>query len=690
MKKGRIKYLFFSLTLALFVASVTAYSETLVKVSGDNQSGIQGYPLREYFTVRVVSGKDAKPSANVPVSFAVVSGYAGSHPKAMKSEPTLSSPLTLTDADGYARTRLSLGYPYTGEVYVAAVTRQTMGSPVVFRAQAKSKHWGIILILEITGGLGVFLFGMFFLNDAITKATGHKLRELLVRLTGSPIRGMTTGLFVTIFNQSSSATTLLEVSLVSAGLLTFYQTMAVTMGAELGSTITAQLVAFNISEFAVLIAGGGFFISFFAKTKKLQNTGNAILGFGILFLGMKIMTDLMVPMRSYEPFLELMKSVENPFVGILTGMVFTLLVHSSGATSGIVIALALAGAISLNQAIPLNLGAQIGTCVTAALGSIGRGREGKRVALWHVFHQTAGVLLVLPFLMLLNYNNEPSWIYFVKWFTQTFFNSTDPARQIAMAHTLASLFNALVFFPFLPLMNTLFCKIYPQVEEEKPFGPRYIDDGLVNTPSLALEQARKEIVREGNIVLEMMKQSVRVFDSRDLRLSETVSLMDIRADTLRNAVVPYLTKLAQNSVLNEEQSKLEIKLLYILEDYESVGDIIDKNIMPLARKKLENNLWFSDEGWKDIIALHTRVMDNLKRSIKAVEDNNLEVAALVASTKVEIDGYEAELRKRHISRINSGLQESLETSSVHLDLIEQFKRVNSLVAAVANTLLGKI
>ncbi len=225
------------------------------------------------------------------------------------------------------------------------------------------------------------------------------------------------------------------------------------MGAELGSTVTAQLVAFRLSEYSVVIAGAGFYVSFFGKSNKIKNIGNILLGFGLLFLGMQIMTDLLAPLRNYGPFLELMKSAENPILGILAGMVFTMLVHSSGATSGIVIALALAGGVSISQAIPLNLGAQIGTCVTAALGSIGRGREGKRVALWHVFHQSAGVLLIFPFLTIVRYHGEASWIYFIKWFTLHFIRTDDPARQIAMAHTLAFALNVMIFFPLLPYMK---------------------------------------------------------------------------------------------------------------------------------------------------------------------------------------------------------------------------------------------
>ena len=684
------KYLLISLLCATVCGSAVLASEKIVKVSGDGQSGIEGYPLREDFVVSVVSAETGKPLKGVPVSFTILTHWDNTFKAPIKMMPSLSSPVAITGPDGYAGTRLNLGYPYTGEMFVSASTRGTIGAPEVFRAESKAKNWLFMMVLEITGGLGIFLFGMFFLNDALQKITGHKLRELLVTLAGSPSRGISTGLFVTLFNQSSSATTLLEVSLVSAGLLTFYQTMAVTIGAEVGSTITAQLVAFRLSEFAVLIAGAGFFVSFLAKSKKVKNIGNAVFGFGIMFLGMKIMTNLLLPMSSYGPFLEFMKSVENPVFGILSGMVFTMLIYSSGATSGIVIALALAGAISLNQAIPLNLGAQIGTCVTAALGSIGRGREGKRVALWHVFHQSAGVLLVFPFITFIHCGGEPAWIYFIKWFTQRLFYSHDPARQIAMAHTLVSVFNALIFFPLLPYMKNMLCSIYPPVEEDKPFGPVFIDEGLINTPSLALDQARKEIVREGWIVQEMMDDSLRVFDARDIKLSETVSLKDVRADVLRNAVVPYLTKLAQNSVLNEEQSAQEIKLLYVAAYIESIGDIIDKNIMPLARKKLENKLWFSDEGWKDIVDFHSRVAENLRRVVGSLEKNDDEPARLVASIKSEINGYEAELRKRHIDRINSGLQESLETSSVHLDLLEQLKRINSLATSAANTILGRI
>src|SRR3989339_226808 len=673
--------IFLSLLCALLFAFSADASQKIEVVSGNNQIGIAGYPLPEDFCVKIVAEKGA-PLAGVPVVFSVIDDKHADN-------FSFSSPVAITDSLGLAATRLNIARGFYGDILIRASTKEAFPSPVIFKASSRNKNWLMILFLELVGGLGLFLFGMFYINDALTKIAGTKLRELLIYLTKNPLRGMGTGLLVTMFNQSSTATILLEVSLVSAGLLTFYQTMAVTMGAEIGSTITAQLVAFKLTDYAVLIAGLGFYISFFSKTKKWIQAGHVILGLGIIFLSMRVIADTLAPLREYAPFMQAMESVSNPLFGIFIGLVFTMLIHSSGATAVIVIALALAGAIDLRQAIPINLGAQIGTCFTAALASIGRGREGKRAALWHVLHQSAGVLLIYPFLSFVTFHGEPAWVYFVKWFTSTFFATFDVARQIAMAHTLSAVINALIFLPFLPAARDLLLKAFPSGEEEKPFGPKYLDDILLETPSLALEQARKEVIREAEIVLVMLRESLKVFDERDLKLRETVSLMDFRVDMLRNAIVKYLTKIGQGGLMNEEQSAQEIMLLYITADIETIGDIIDKNVLALARKKLENNLWFSDEGWQDIVAIHAKITDNLEKAITALKDNNLELAKLVAETKANINVYESSLRKKHISRLHSGLAESLETSSVHLDLIDNFKRINSYISSVGNSLTGK-
>ena len=664
--------------------------QKIQKVSGDGQAGIAGTPLKKDFVVQVRSEK-GEPVSGAPVVFTVVS-EAGQPPaeSISSAQAFFSSPVSITDKTGFATARLNLGAKSGGNIVITASTKESLGSPAVFSAYSRSKMWILALALGIIGGLGIFLFGMFYLNEALQKISGPNLRDILMRLTRSPWKGLGTGFFATLLNQSSSATTVLEVSLVSAGIMTFYQSLAITMGAEIGSTVTAQLVAFKISEFAVVMAGAGFYLSFFSKNKKWKQVGDALLGFGILFLGMKIMADLMVPIGQNDVFIEMMKKAENPLIGILIGLVFTMLIHSSGATSGIVIAMAIAGAISLNQAIPINLGAQAGTCITALLSSIGRGREGRRVAIWHVIHQIAGIIIVYPFLTVVLYHGEPAWIHFVKAFTAKFFLTSDTARQIAMGHTMLSVLSAAVFLPLLPLVNKLLMAVFPVSEKERPFGPIYIDEGLLENPSLALEQAKKEVVREGRLASEMYAEALQVFKTEDIHQSETVSLEDFRVDMLRNAVVPYLAKIGQNTVLNEEQSIKETQLLYITADFEAIGDIIDKNIMPLARKKIRNELWFSDEGWKDIVEMHSRVLANLEAVIDALEKDDTESAKRLRGVKQEINSYAAELRKRHIDRINSGLKESLETSSVHLDLIDQFKRINSYVSDIAVSFVGPV
>ena len=671
-----------SAVCAAFVPDL--HSAKIEIVSGNKQTGLVGEKSERPLVVRVISD-DGKPLKGIDVSFTVMQEPGQPYQKGKKSE--LCPPVAVTGADGTAFSEIMFGGPKPGSYVITADADKIKVTPAVFELTAMKRGWLVMVGLGVLGGLGVFLFGMFFLNESLQKVAGNKLKNLLIKLTDNPIKGLLTGLAVTGLNQSSSATTVLEVSLVSVGLMTFYQSMAVTVGAEIGSTVTAQLVAFKLSDYAAIIAGIGFFISFFSSAKKIKQVGDIILAFGILFIGMKIMSDALAPLKSYQPFMEMMEGVANPLLEILAGLIFTLIVQSSGATTGIVISLAIAGAITVRQAIPINLGASIGTCITAILGAIGRGREGKRVALFHTFHQTAGVILVFPFLTLITYKGIPAWNYFVEWFTKTFLGTTDIARQIAMAHTLISVFNAVWILPLLRVAYKFMDMVLPSKEEEKPFGPIYLDENLIQNPDLALVQARKEIAREGEIVLEMLRDTLNVFNMRDLKLSDTVSLKDVRVDILHNAIVPYLTKIGQLT-LSDEQSKEQASLLYITADIEAIGDVIDKNIMPLARKKFENKLWFSDEGWDDIAQLHERVTRIFEHAIIAIRDNNKEYARLVANSKPEIGAYESELRRKHIARLNAGLKESLETSSIHIDLIDQFKRINSHTASIGFVILG--
>jgi phosphate:Na+ symporter len=683
-----IKRLIVTLSILVCALSALFAGQRIIKVSGDEQFGIAGFPLSSDLVVQVLSEKNV-PLAGVPVSFVLIEQPAQPQTAKRHSEGSLSSYLVLTDSSGYASTRLNMGFPGTGHVIVSASAQGTIGDPAIFTAVSHKRNWILVLVLECIAGLGLFLFGMFYLNDSLKKIVGEKLKGILITLTGSPSKGLLTGFGVTLLNQASSATTVLEVSLVNAGLLTFYQSMAVTMGAEIGSTMTAQFVAFNLSSYAILIIGMGFFLSFFSNNKKRKNIGDMIIGIGIIFLGMKIMSDIIMPIRSYGPFLDIMKSLENPIYGILAGLIFTAFVRSSGVTAGIVIALAMSGAVNLQQAVPVLLGSGIGTTFTALMVAAGRGREGERVAVWHLVHQLAGVIIVLPLLVFFKTGGEQFWIHAVKKITGGMFLTNDLSRQIAVSQTLTAVLNALIFFPLVGLASKLLLIIMPPKEEEKPFGPMYIDDEFIHTPTIAMEQAKKEIIREGEIVLDMMENTLAVILRQDLRLWETISLKEMYADKLRNSVVPYLTRIGQGG-LSEELSKQETQLLFIADDFESIGDIIDKNILPMIRKKLEEKLWFSDEGWNDIVEFHTKVSENLIRALDALKTNNLDAANLIVINKPEIDHLRTELHKRHISRLHSGVHESLETSGMHLDLIDHMRSINSHITSICNSILGNI
>ena len=541
----------------------------------------------------------------------------------------------------------------------------------------------------LIGGLAVFLYGMLLMNKNLTAIAGNKLSKIMLTLTRGKVRGYLTGLGVTIINQSSSATTVLEAALVGAGLLTFQQSLAVTLGSELGSTFLGQLVAFpSITRLSTIIIAAGFFSSLLTKTKRRKSIAGTILGFGILFLGMDMMSKSLVPLRSYQPFLDLMARIENPMLGIIIGLLFTMIVQSSGATSGLTIAMAMSGTITLSQAVPINMGAAVGTCITAVLGSLALNREAKRTAYIHIVFQSIGVVLVF-ILLSIPFREDRLWLFLAKEFTSRVLGTESLARQIAMAHTFMSVINHIFIFPMLPLIIKLFNRIYPPMEIEKPFGVKYINDSLIETPEIALKLAKKEILRGVEIVKKMFDDSVAVFKTRDLEKVREISNTEENVDILRNEIIPFLTKLAAKE-LTEKESEKEVTYLYITNEFESIGDVIDNNIMALAEKMVENNYHFSSNGSKDIEKLHGKISVNLADIIKVIRDDDLILANNITKTGSIIRKLETDLREQHFKRLHDGLQESMETSAVHLDLLDNLKRVNDHIVYIAYTVLGKI
>jgi phosphate:Na+ symporter len=541
--------------------------------------------------------------------------------------------------------------------------------------------------LDLVGGLAVFLFGMLRMNNNLTALAGDRLRSVMLLLTKTRFRGYLTGLGVTIVNQSSSATTVLEAVLVGAGLLTFQQSLAVTLGAELGSTFLGQLFAFpKITKLATLFVALGFFAFLLAKNKRRRALANAVLGFGLLFMGMNMMSGSLEPLRGSQLFLGAMARIEQPILGILVGLVFTMIVQSSGATTGLVIAMALAGTINLEQAVPINLGASIGTCITAVIGSMSLNREAKRSAYIHVVFQTIGVTIAY-ILLSIPLGDERLYIAIAKWMARLVSGSdNDLPRQIAMAHTLMPMVNHVVVIPLLPLITKAFNKVFPPAPPKETFGAAYLSEAMLAEPSVALFQVKKELQRMAPIIERMLDRSVKLIDERDLGVKKKVKAGEEQVDTLRREIVSYLTKMAKKPLSNRE-SQLQVAYLFIASELENLADVIEQNVLERIKKLIGKDLRFSADGIEDVHSLFDLVKSNFSCVMAAFEKDEITEARVLLHSSETSWSLQRDLRTKHFKRLNEGVQVSLETTEIHMDLLNDLHRINRHIYHIAQTLV---
>jgi phosphate:Na+ symporter len=525
-----------------------------------------------------------------------------------------------------------------------------------------------MIIISLFGGLLLLLYGIKLLNDGLQNAAGSKIRSILRSLTSNRFSAVGGGAFLTGLIQSSSATSVMLVGFVSAGLMTFRQTLAVILGADIGATLTVQLIAFHVYDYSVLLIGIGLLFTLFAKKMFYRNVGQGVLGFGFVFLSLKIMIDAMAPLQGNDLFRQVFIALSTmPIVGIALSAVVTALIHSSAATMGIAIALAKSGFIPLDTAIHIVLGANIGTCATALIASMRSPIEARRVAWAHVFFKLFGVLIFLPFL-------GPFRAMVIA-------STPDLTRQIANAHTFFNIIIAACFLPLIGPFAKLVGMLVPEKEEEKKFGPLYLDDHVLGTPSLALGQATREALRASDIVREMLADVIKVFQSDDPALITAVKNKDNLVDLLDRHIRLYLTRLS-SSHLTESQSRRNIAVLETSRNLENIGDIIDRNLMPLAVKRISKGITFSQEGLDEIVSFHKRVLENFDAAVSAFTSNDRDLADRVLRNKEELGIMERELVQAHLDRLRKGLRESIETSHVHLDLIGNLARINSLVTHI--------
>ncbi len=518
------------------------------------------------------------------------------------------------------------------------------------------------------------------------------------------------GAFVTMVIQSSSATTVMLVSFVQAELMSFTQALGVILGADIGATVTAQLIAFKLTDYALLMVSIGVGMRMLGKNSTVKNIGEVVLGFGILFYGMKLMSDAMKPLQTYPEFINLMKTMENPLTGLLVGTVLTGLIQSSGALIGIIIVLAQQGLITLEAGIPLVFGANIGTCITAGLASIGTSREAKRVALAHVVFKIGGVLLFIFWI--------PTFVEIIQAIAAKL--GSDTARQIANAHTIFNVSMALIFLPFLTLLAALLIKIMPKEERPKEMVPTtdHLDESMLATPDFAIELARKEISRMAKLLGRMLRAVIIPFMSdaeliinevheKDeaallvkeipvqdeifphLTLREGLDMREEKIDYLDERIGDYLIRLARQELSNEQVAEV-YGMISITKDLESIGDIIHRNFLPLMDKKEALKADFSDEGKEELMIYHVKVCKQISRLKEAFAENNSETAQRIMAKESKYLDLESKYRLKHLQRLHQDRQESVRTHEIHMELMDLLKRVNVYAGNIAKTFLGSI
>jgi phosphate:Na+ symporter len=543
------------------------------------------------------------------------------------------------------------------------------------------------MAMELFGGLALFLFGMEQMSDGLKAAAGDQMKSLLSKLTKNRVSAAITGAFVTSVIQSSSVTTVLVVGFVSAGLMTLSQSIGVIMGANVGTTITAQIVAFKVTKAALLMIAVGFGMLFLSKKENVQQYGNMLMGLGLIFFGMGIMSEGMSPLRSYEPFINLMASMERPILGILVAAAFTALVQSSSATTGIVIVMASQGFISLPAGIALAFGANIGTCITAILASLGKPVEARRASMVHVIFNIAGVLIWLLFIPQL-----ASLVTQISPVAQNLAGTDKLAaevpRQIANAHTIFNIANTLIFIGF----TTQLARIVERLVPEKPevekaiIKPRYLDDELIETPSIALDMVRLELGHLASITETMLSDLSKAFRKNDIKKFEEIAKMDDQADILHGAITDYLRKLTVQNLTEEENDHL-LRYLQANEDLERIGDVIETNLVEVGQDAIRNGIAATETSRLILTDLYQQVRQALGAASAVVVDNDEVAAQNILHMKNDINQLVFQALQVQAQRLKSEGADNIDVTHFENELIDSMKRIYTLTKRIAKLTL---
>ena len=494
------------------------------------------------------------------------------------------------------------------------------------------------IAIGIMGGLGLFLYGMNLMGDGLQKSAGSKLKRIIELLTSNVIMGVLVGMVVTMVIQSSSATTVMVVSFVNAGLMTLTQATGVILGSNIGTTITAQMVSFNLEVIAPIFIGVGAIVMMSAKKKRIKDLAYITLGFGILFMGMGLMSSSLKPISNLQIFNDFISVIgKNNFLGVLVGLTMTAILQSSSATTGILVALANSGNIDMNVAFPIILGCNIGTCVTAILAGLTANRTAKKAALLHLLFNIFGTVLFLPF--------SDKVVTFVNYLTPD-----NVARQVANAHTIFNVVITIFILPISKYFVMLVNHILPDDEGKESCGAIYLDKKLLETPIVASGQVIKETIRMANKAKNNLELAMEVFLNWNEEKMKKVYANESIINTLERDITEYLIELSQHN-LPEENAKLVSQAYHTINDIERIGDHAE-NIVELAIQKYENNITLSYDGYKEVRQLFEVTLRSITIAIESFKSNEISDDE-VEKVEEEIDSLEKQFRENNINRLSA-------------------------------------
>ncbi|ALC83581.1 sodium-dependent phosphate transporter [Bacillus gobiensis] len=533
------------------------------------------------------------------------------------------------------------------------------------------------LLFEFIGGLGIFLIGIKYMGDGLQKSAGDRLRDILDRFTTNPVMGVLAGIIVTVLIQSSSGTTVITVGLVSAGFMTLRQAIGVIMGANIGTTITAFIIGFDVGEYALPIIAVGSFLLFFFKNKKLQNWGQVFFGFGALFYGLELMSGGMKPLRTMEAFHDLTVNMSsNPLLGVIVGTIFTLIVQSSSATIGILQGLFADSLIDINSALPVLFGDNIGTTITAVLASIGASVAAKRAAATHVLFNLIGTAI---FLVLL----KPFTSFIV--FLQSAW-SLDPKMTIAFAHGIFNTTNTLIQLPFVAVLAFLVTKIIPGKDTVIEYKAKHLDPIFIEqSPSIALGQAKEEVLRMGEFAIKGLEETYQFLLTKQPKHAKNAYQIEDAINNLDRKITNYLIELSSAS-LSDQESEEHNMLMDTVRDIERVGDHFE-NLIELVEYKMATRVDITESAIDDLKYMIELTVSTIKESLAALDQNDKDIAEKVIEKEEQIDKLERKLRKQHILRLNKGLCTG-QAGIVFVDIISNLERIGDHAVNIAEAVAG--